>query len=80
MLATRGQAQFLARRGAELQDPLGQPLRVEQFARVGDARHLLSMRVAGILCVEPAQGGLEEVRVPGFEYLSHCLGLIAKVR
>ena len=80
VLAARRQAKLLGSLGAELQHPFGQPSSVKEFARVRDARRLLDMRVARILLVEPAQGGLEAVRVAGLECLSHSLGLIAEVR
>jgi hypothetical protein len=53
---------------------------IEQFAGVRDAGHLLGMRVAGILLAEAAEGRLEPVRGPRFEYISHCLGLMAQMR
>ena len=80
MLATRRQAKLFGSHGANPQHLLGQPLRVEPFARVRDARHLLGIGIAGALPVGAAQGGLETVRIPGFEYLNHCLGLIPQLR
>ena len=80
MLAARRQAQLLRSLGAQLQHPFGQPLRVKQLAGVRDARHLLDMRVARILLVEPPQGGGEAVRVAGLECLSHRLGLMSGMR
>jgi hypothetical protein len=80
MLAARGQTKSLGRIRGEPEDRLGQPLGVDQFARMGDASHLFEKRVAGIFLVEAAQRGLEPLRVPGLKYLSHYLGLIAEVR
>ena len=72
----------------EFQKQLAEFLR-QQFPRDGapafaraesDTRYLFEVRVAGILLVEPAQRRFESLGVPGPECLSHCLGLIAKVR
>jgi hypothetical protein len=70
MLAARGQTKRLRRPGAQLEHPFGQPLRVNQFARVGGTRYPFDIRVAGILLVEPAQRRFESARVPGLEFLS----------
>src|ERR1035441_1883394 len=80
MLAARSQTKRLRGLGTELEHPLRQPLRVDQFAWVGATRDAFDVRVAGVLLVETSQRGFEPVRLPGLVTLSHCLGLIAKVR
>jgi hypothetical protein len=50
------------------------------FAGVRGTSDLLGIWVAGVLLVEAAQGGFEAMRIPGFEYLNHCLGLIPQLR
>ena len=79
MLTARRQPKFLRRPGPQPQHPLGQPLRVQQFARARRPGDLLEVRVARILLVEPAQGGFEAARITGLECLVHSLGLIADV-
>lgn len=80
MLAARRQAKLFGSRGAELQHPIGQPLRVEPLAGVRSASDWLGIWIAGVFLVEAAQGGFEAVRIPGFEYLNHCLGLVPQLR
>ena len=59
MLAAGGQAKFFRGGGAKLEHPIGEPSSVDEFTRVGDARDSLEVRVARVLLVEAAQGGLE---------------------
>jgi hypothetical protein len=62
MLAARGEPQFFRRAGTQLQHPSGQPLPVDEFARMRRAVDGFGIRVARILLVETAQGGFETLR------------------
>ena len=80
VLAARGETKGLGGPRAEDEDPVRQPLGVDEFAGVSDASHMLEVGIAGILLVEAADGGLEPLRVRRLESRSHCVGLMAEVR
>src|SRR5208282_700777 len=68
VLAARGQTEFLAGVRAKAQDPIRQPPRIKQFARMGGAVSGLNVRVAGIFLIEAAEGGLEFLGVTRLEF------------
>ena len=53
---------FIARVRAEFQDPVRQPLRVNEFARAGDAVNDFQIQIQRIRGVKPAAGSLEAAR------------------
>jgi hypothetical protein len=68
VLAACGKAKFFAGVRAKFQHPIGQALRVKQFARLG----IFGIRVAGICLVETAQRGLEFLRVARLKRFRHA--------
>lgn len=63
MLATRSQPQFLGSRGAKFQNPIGEPLRVNQLARLRNAVNDFPVWIARVFLIEAAQGSPEFFRV-----------------
>jgi hypothetical protein len=63
MLAACGQAKFLGSPGAKLEDPAGQFLGEEQFARLRNAAGPLDIRVGCVILVKAGDGRRETIRV-----------------
>lgn len=63
MLAAGGELELLGGAGAKLEHPLAQFLREEQFARLGNAVHLLDIRVGCVILVEAGDGRRETIGV-----------------
>jgi hypothetical protein len=71
MLATRCQPQFFGRIGAKTEDPIGEPLRVNQFSRVLNPINHFAIGVLRILGVESGQRAFKSFCVEGLKYAFH---------
>src|SRR6185312_6476943 len=63
MLTSRGEAQRFRGVRIKFEDPAGQPFRVNQLARVGDAGNDFEVRVARVFLVEAADCGFKASRI-----------------
>ena len=72
MLAAGRKAQGFRGAGRKAQHPIGQALRVKQFARMRDAIDGLDVWIAGILLVEATEGGGKFLRVARLKVLGHA--------
>lgn len=62
VLATRGEEKFLGGGRAEFEDPIGEPLGHENFARAGYAIDLLDIWVGCVMFIKQSNGGLKSIR------------------
>jgi len=76
MLATRGEAQFFRGVRRKFQHPAGEPLRVDEFARMRNAFHIFRVWVASIFLVETAERQFETRFVGGLKFWTQALVLL----